>query len=68
MPEMGVETFRRIRAIDPVARVLVSSGYAGTDAWRFFSPRAPQAFSRSRIDSAPSPRRSGRRSAADPEA
>ena len=30
MPEMGgVETFRRIRAIDPDARVLVSSGYAG---------------------------------------
>ncbi len=30
MPEMGgVETFRRIRAIDPAARVLVSSGYAG---------------------------------------
>jgi PAS domain S-box-containing protein len=30
MPEMGgVETFRRIRAIDPAARVLVSSGYGG---------------------------------------
>ena len=30
MPEMGgVETFRRIREIDPAARVLVSSGYAG---------------------------------------
>jgi len=30
MPEMGgVETFRRLREIDPAARVLVSSGYAG---------------------------------------
>ena len=30
MPEMGgVETFRRLREIDPAARILVSSGYAG---------------------------------------
>jgi PAS domain S-box-containing protein len=32
MPEMGgVETFRRLREIDPAARVLISSGYAGDD-------------------------------------
>jgi PAS domain S-box-containing protein len=32
MPEMGgVETFRRLREIDPAARVLVSSGYAGDE-------------------------------------
>jgi CheY-like chemotaxis protein len=32
MPEMGgVETFRRLREIDPAVRVLISSGYAGDD-------------------------------------
>jgi CheY-like chemotaxis protein len=45
MPEMGgVETFRRMREIDPAARVLVSSGYAGDERPETLLPEGVAGF------------------------
>jgi PAS domain S-box-containing protein len=45
MPEMGgVETFRRLREIDPEARVLVSSGYAGDERPETLLPEGVAGF------------------------
>jgi len=45
MPEMGgVEAYERIMAIDPEARVVISSGYASGERIRFFMDKDISAF------------------------